>query len=265
MAGLTVLKVEASAPTTSFRYPRIQVGRLPTFDMPPPATIYGHLAGVVGEWFEPGDLEFSYRFEHSGKGLDLETIHPIERGPGKATLARRGWPHVVNVQCDTNIQKREFLIKPKLTLYLKSADEAFLKRLQRAFLGPHFAYILGRSQDLATCHSSKLVELETSGEVFFADTLVPFAWRPWVSPGTTVVLPESIDYAQGRLARQERYLQITRPVLRLCRDTDDVIARNQLPAEFPVDVTDQRMFSCTKLPRGLFFWPVRGPRGEQQQ
>lgn len=261
MAGLTVLKVVSSAQTTSFRYPRVQVGRLPTFDMPPPATIYGHLAGVLGEWFEPKDLEFGYCFEHSGKAVDLETIHPIERGSGKATLAKRGWPHRINVQCETNIQRREFLLKPRLTLYLKAGDPEILERLRESFLSPYFAYILGRSQDLAICHSASLVELERSPIAFFADTLLPFDWRPWVSPGITVLLPTVIDYERKRLAVQDRYLQVTRPPLRVFPHTDDVIARGQLPGEFLVDPEQRREFSGNPLARGIHFWPVRGPRG----
>ncbi len=261
MAGLTVLKVVSSALTTSFRYPRVQVGRLPTFDMPPPATIYGHLASVLGEWFKPEDLEFAYTFEHSGKALDLETIHPIELGSGKATLKGRGWPHVVNVQCETNIQRREFLLKPRIRLYLKSGNVDMLERLRGAFLSPYFSYLLGRSQDLATCHGATMLQLETSSDAYFSDTLVPFDWRPWVSPGTTVMLPAAIDYSRRRLAVQDRYLQVTSPPLRVCEASDDVISREKLPAEFAVDTTEPRAFSGSELPRGLCFWPVRGPSG----
>jgi CRISPR-associated protein Cas5t len=261
MAGLTVLKVVSTAFTASFRYPRVQVGRLPTFDMPPPATIYGHLAAVLGEWFQPADLEFAYTFEHAGKGVDVETIHPIERGSGRATLKNRGWAHVVNVQCETNIQRREFLLKPHLTLYLKSGVTSTLEKLQGAFLGPYFAYMLGRSQDLATCHSAAMIELALSGEAYFADTLVPFDWRPWVSPGSTVLLPAAIDYSRRRLATQDRYLQITRPPLRVFPASDDLISRENLPAEFAVDTGEARDFAGNRLPRGLHFWPMRGPSG----
>lgn len=261
MAGLTALKVVSTAATTSFRYPRVQVGRLPTFEMPPPATIYGQVAGVLGEWFEPRDLEFSYVFEHAGKGLDLETIHPIERGSGKATLAKRGWPHPVNVQCSTNIQGREFLLKPRLTLYLRSSDMGFLEQLRKAFLGPYYAYVLGRSQDLATCHSAQLLELDTSEEAFFSNTLLPMEWRPYVVPGTTVLLPAAIDYERRRLAVHERYLQVTKPALRVFDTTDDILDRGKLPERFVV--TEEAMQAGERtLRRGLHFLPVRGPRVE---
>ncbi len=87
---MRVLKVQCEAFTTSFRYPRIQAGSLRTFEMPPPATIYGHLAGVIGSWFDPEEMQFAYTFEHQGKGLDLETRQPIEAGSGRNSKAQKG-------------------------------------------------------------------------------------------------------------------------------------------------------------------------------
>ncbi|HVZ59610.1 MAG TPA: type I-B CRISPR-associated protein Cas5b [Terriglobales bacterium] len=256
---MKALKLAVAAQTASFRYPRVQVGRQPSFDMPPPATIYGHLAGVIGEWFDPEGLEFAYVFEHAGRADDLETIHPIAKGSGKATLARRGWPHAVNVQCETNIQRRQFLLKPRLTLYLKSREETKLNQFRNAFRNPYFSYILGRSQDLATCHSAEIVDLATSADAFFENTLVPFDWRPSVLPGITVLLPAAIDYSRGRLSVQERYLQITKPLLRVFPRCEDLIDREKLPSEFLVDSADTRTISGHVLARGLHFWPVRGP------
>ena len=263
MAGLTALKIRSSAMTASFRYPRVQIGKLPTFDMPPPATIYGLLASVMGEWFEPRDLRFSYVFEHSGRAVDLEVAQPIERGSGKSTLAKRGWPHPVNVQFTSNIQRREFLVHPKLMLYLTSADLSVLDAFRAAFEAPYFSYLMGRSQDLATCHSVEIVQLETAEEAFFSHTLLPFEWRPWVSPGTTVLLPAAIDYERKRMAVQERFLQITKPLLRVSQSADDILDRSRLPQEFTIDPSDQRDFGGNPLARGLYFWPVRGPRVEE--
>jgi len=249
------LRVRSEAITTSFRYPRIQVGRLPTFDMPPPATIYGHLAGVVGEWFDPGGLEFAFIFEHDGKGVDVETGQPIEKGSGKLSLKRRGWNHPVNVECDPNPQRREFLLRPKLTLYLRGED-GMLQHLREAFISPRYAYILGRSQDLATVVSAEMIELSESAEAFFSHTLLPYGWRPWVFPGRSVVLPAVIDYARGREARQQRYLQVTWPALRIYAGTRDTIRREELPAQFAVDEAQRHLFLNRSLPRGLYFHPV---------
>jgi CRISPR-associated protein Cas5t len=255
MAGLKALKVRAEAFTTSFRYPRIQAGALKTFEMPPPATIYGHLAGVIGDWFDPAGLSFAYSFEHEGKGIDLETRQPIEVGSGKNSKAKRGWNYPVNVECDPNPQPREFLFRPKMTLYLAGNDDQ-LNRFAVAFRNPYFAYILGRSQDLASCRCVRTVALEESADAFFSHTLLPYGWRPWVLPGTSVMMPEVIDYRKNREARHARYLQITKQPLRVHELTPDVLSRDRLPAVFTVDPEEIRDNLDRALPRGLHFFPV---------
>ncbi len=261
---MKVLKVISQAVTSSFRYPHVQIGKLPTFEVPPPATIYGHLAGVIGEWFDPGGLEFTYVFEHKGRAIDLETGQPIERGSGKPSLKNRGWNYPVNVECAPNPQRREFLLHPRLTLYLRGSDD-LLNPLQKAFLSPAYAYVLGRSQDLATCLEAKFVDLTESREAFFSHTILPYSWRPWVSPGTTVRLPKSIDYARQREAAFDVYLQVLWPALKLYQGSPDTIARDRLPQTFLIDTEDERDFAEKKLGRGLFFHPLQGPTAPSQQ
>lgn len=255
---MRALKVISEGVTASFRYPHVQIGKLPTFEMPPPATIYGHLAGVLGEWFDPAGLEFAYIFEHRGKGEDLETGQPIERGSGKAGLAKCGWNFPVNVECAPNPQRREFLFRPRLTLYLRG-DTELLARFQESFLHPTYAYIMGRSQDLATCLAAEMAELSESEEAFFSHTLLPFGWRQWVLPGATVHMPKAINYNRRREPTFERYLQVLWPPLKLYNDSQDTFARNQLPDRFAVDGKDLRDFIGRSLPRGLYFHPVIGP------
>lgn len=255
---MNVLKVTSESVTASFRYPHVQIGKLPTFEVPPPATIYGHLAGVLGEWFDPDGLEFAYVFEHRGRAEDLETSQPIERGSGKLTLKKSGWNYPVNVVCQPNPQRREFLFRPRLTLYLKG-DTELLARLKESFLNPAYAYIMGRSQDLATCLTAESVELSESEDAFFSHTLLPFDWRQWVLPGTTVHMPKAINYYRRREPTFERYLQVLWPPLKLYSSSQDAISRSQLPDLFVVDGNDQRDFSGKSLPRGLYFHPVIGP------
>lgn len=255
---MKALKITSEAVTASFRYPHVQIGKLPTYELPPPATIYGHLAGVLGEWFEPEGLQFAYTFEHRGRAVDVETGQPIERGPGKPTLKKRGWEFPVNVVCVPNPQRREFLIRPRLTLYLAGPD-GLLLQLRDAFLSPIYAYVLGRSQDLATCLAAEFVELSESSDAFFSHTILPYSWRPWVSPGTTVYLPKAINYYRQREPQFEVYLQVLWPALRVFPGSGDSISRNQLPAQFYVDSEEQCGFSGTLLSRGLIFHSVEGP------
>ena len=255
---MRALKVVSEAVTASFRYPHVQIGKLPTYEVPPPATIYGHIAGVLGEWFQPEGLEFAYVFEHRGRATDLETGQPLERGAGKPTLKKHGWDFPVNVVCEPNPQRREFLLRPRLTLYLRGSDDV-LARLQESFLSPFYAYILGRSQDLATCLNAAIVELGESDQAFFSHTILPYTWRPWVSPGTTVHLPKAINYYRRREPQFDVYLQVLWPALKLYPGSGDTISREHLPAKFDVDNADQREFAQTRLSRGLAFIPLSGP------
>ena len=50
---MRVLKVTLEGITTSFRYPHFMVNVQPSYRMPPPATIYGHICSALGEWVSP--------------------------------------------------------------------------------------------------------------------------------------------------------------------------------------------------------------------
>lgn len=69
---MRVLKVVAEGVTTSFRYPHFIQQVQPTFPMPPPATIYGHIASALGEWFDPTGVQFAYHFTYAAKIRELE-------------------------------------------------------------------------------------------------------------------------------------------------------------------------------------------------
>jgi hypothetical protein len=186
----------------------------------------------------------------------LETAHPIEKGSGKAGLKKRGWEFPINVECTPNPQKREFLLHPRLILYLVGEDE-ILDRLEAGFLSPAWSYILGRSQDLATVLSVERIDLVESPDAAFSGTLLPFEWRPFVLSGMTVLLPAAIDYAKSRQARQQRYLQVTWPAMGIFAGSKDTIHRDALPDKFWVDSTERVIIGNHKLMSGLVFFPVQ--------
>ncbi|MCL5290439.1 MAG: CRISPR-associated protein Cas5 [Bacillota bacterium] len=248
-----VLKVEVSALTTSFRHPFVMIGRLPSFEMPPPSTIYGHLCGVLGEWFQPGDLEFAYTFTHRGLGEDVELAQVLEipKGLGSKDKNMNNLPK--NVGGSLNPQKRQFLLKPNLKLYLRG-NHALLETLKKSFLSPHFACLLGRSQDLATCHSTEYVELVESDRAFYSHTLLPWRLRPFVTVGEPVHMPKFIDYQRLREPVFERYLQIADKPLRIFGEDaeEDIIDRSQFNSML-VDKTEQKTFLGKDLYRGVWF------------
>jgi CRISPR-associated protein Cas5t len=59
---LKAAKIVIEGPVASFRYPHFLIGRQISFDMPPPSTIYGHIASAVGEWLDAAGIKFAYNF-----------------------------------------------------------------------------------------------------------------------------------------------------------------------------------------------------------
>lgn len=166
----SVLKIEMAGSITSFRYPHFMQGKQPTYEMPPPSTIYGHICSAVGDWVDPAALEFGYHFTHSGKFIDFkEHLHftdPIQPFPFD----------------------REQLFNPRLTLYLTPVS------LLDAFRHPGFAVVLGRSQDLMSYQSVKVVELHRSQRGYFESTLLPLSMGPRLQQAViTVVMARYLD------------------------------------------------------------------------
>ena len=83
---MQVLKVVAEGLTTSFRYPHFMQQIHPTFQMPPPATIYGHICSALGEWFDPTGVEFAYHFTHRGDVKDVEHIIVLSPSGARSRL-----------------------------------------------------------------------------------------------------------------------------------------------------------------------------------
>ncbi len=111
---MRVLKVVLEGTTTSFRYPHFMLSIQPSFPLPPPATIYGHICSALGEWVAPEGLRFAYHFTVAGVGEDLEHIHVLQASGGK--LGETRLPKVL--EGDINPFNRHILLHPRLVLYL---------------------------------------------------------------------------------------------------------------------------------------------------
>lgn len=202
MRKLVVVRVMVEASVTSFRYPHFLVGRQVTYDMPPPSTIYGHIASALGELPDPHSFSFGYDFRFVSRCSDLEHQHIITAG-GQAFRVE-GTKHPMSVQATVQPHLRDFLFKPKLVLYVTRQDWI------DAFRSPAFCVILGRSQDLACISSAETVELEERDGAYFEHTLLPFSYRPLVGVGTTLLMPRWIEPAPERRAHFERYIALHR-------------------------------------------------------
>lgn len=192
---MQVLKIEAEGAVTSFRYPHFMWQTQPTFEMPPPTTIYGHICSAVGEWIEPRGLEFGYHFTFAAKFEDLEHIH----AGNPATIVPFS---------------RELLFRPRLVLYLNQPD------LLPAFRSPRYAVVLGRSQDLFTYRRIEVVTLEQRDCAYFEHTLLPSSMEARSLRGVVVLMPRYVDYHARRAPTFARYV-VLRDRVRANADEDE--------------------------------------------
>jgi len=199
---MRVTKVEIEGLTASFRYPFFVVGRQPSYEVPPPATIYGLICAAVGEWIDPGPLQFGYWFTHAGRTDDLEHAHIVSAGG--AAFAVAGVAFRTNIQGTVQPTRREFLLHPRLTLYV--AGEAFAQ----AFRSPAYSITLGRSQDLAMVSKVEIVELQQESHAYYERTILPFAWRDQPEcEGVTLIMPRFLDYARDRVPTFAQFIALT--------------------------------------------------------
>lgn len=199
---MKVAKVVIEAPVVSFRYPHFLIGRQIIYDMPPPSTIYGHIASAVGEWFDPGTVRFAYQFTFQSKGSDLEYQHIIAKPPGTrgSTFETLEEKYPVAVAGTIQPHFRDFLYDCTLILYLDPPDFA------EAFRNPVFCVNLGRSQDLARIARVEEVELRQAEGAYLEKTLLPFSMRKYLGRGVTVLMPRYIDPPPEREPVFARYI-----------------------------------------------------------
>jgi CRISPR-associated protein Cas5t len=221
---MRVLKVVAEGLTTSFRYPHFIQGVQPTFEMPPPATIYGHICSALGEWLQPEGIEFAYQFTHQGSFDDVEHIHVVTASSGK--LPGTNW--LKALEGTVNPFRRTLLFKPRLVLYINRPE------WEDAFRSPRYAVVLGRSQDLFTYSSISVLELVKAKRAYFEHTLAPYRMALQAGQGYAVLMPRFLDYNHGRAPSFARYVVLNRRVF-----SDEFWRFTDMPGEteFWVDPT----------------------------
>jgi len=195
---MKALKVVGEGITTSFRYPHFMLGIHPTFEMPPPATIYGHISSALGEWFDPEGVQFAYHFTHEGTFDDVEHIHMLAKTKTKGTLPDTDHPRVL--EGTINPFKRQMLFKPKITLYINKPEWI------SAFNSPRYPVILGRSQDLFTYTDVSTIDLKRVPQAYFEHTLAPYRMMLRMGRGYVALMPRYLDYANGREPTFARYV-----------------------------------------------------------
>lgn len=204
---MRVLKVVAEGITTSFRYPHFIQEIHPTFEMPPPATIYGHISSTLGKWFDPQGVHFAYHFTFSGKVDDIEHIHICstkpENWPNRKRMQEAGWSYPISVGGSIIPFHRQLLFQPRLTLYINRPE------WEQAFHSPCYPVVLGRSQDLFTYTNISLVELEEVPFAYFEHTLLPYSTTQYTNRGYAILMPRYLDYKNRRRPTFSRYFIAT--------------------------------------------------------
>jgi CRISPR-associated protein Cas5t len=201
---MRVLKVVAEGITTSFRYPHFMQQIHPTFPMPPPATIYGHICSALGEWFDPTGVQFAYHFTSQGTVHDMEHIIVLSPKSGRSYLPGTKIPKVLEGK--VNPFERELLFLPRLTLYINRPEWI------SAFHSPRYAVVLGRSQDLFTYTHVDVIELEQAEHAYFEHTIAPHEMALRTMRGVTLLMPRYLDYARNREPTFSRYVVISNRV-----------------------------------------------------
>lgn len=192
---MRALKIVAEGITCSFRYPHLMQQVHPSYQMPPPPTIYGHICSALGEWADPAGMQFAYHFTYQGETDDLEHIILLAASSGK--LPDTHEPKVL--EGNVNPFTRHILFRPRLVLYLNRPEWA------PRFRSPRYAVTLGRSQDLFTYSQVEVIDLERRSEAYFEHTLLPYAMALKVMRGIVATMPRYLDYANNRRPEFERY------------------------------------------------------------
>jgi CRISPR-associated protein Cas5t len=183
---MEALRVVVEGAVTSFRYPHFVQGVQPTYPMPPPATIYGHVCSALGELVPPDSFRAAVHFTAAGRFADYEHTHLIRLG-----------------EAELKPLVRELLFQPRLTLYLDRPD------WEAAFRTPRYVITLGRSQDLMRCAEVRRVTLRRAASAYLEHTLLPLTEAADITRFTAQTMPRWIT--PERVPRWGQYALLSEP------------------------------------------------------
>lgn len=218
---MRVLQVVLRGEVTSFRYPQFVQGIQPTYPLPPPSTIYGHICSTLGFRFDPSDVQFAYHFTSSTSFDDIEHTHVMTEAETRYSTVR-GSGQLRASETVMQPYRRSLLFQPSMTLYLNRPD------WYDAFRQPSGVVRLGRSQDLCSYSRVSIVDLATADEAYLAHTLLPFEMAAMVRQGVTLMMPRMIN--EQRQATWQRYVALQEKVR-----TSDLLHTTDFSPTYHVD------------------------------
>lgn len=189
--SMAALRITVEGAVTSFRHPHFVQGTQPTYEMPPPATLYGHVCSALGEQIDPAAFRIGVQFTHRGKFIDYEHTHMVGGKESGVKLAPT---------------RRELLFQPRLTLYLDRPEWAAY------FHSPRYVVTLGRSQDLMRYVAVAVVTLQRVDSAYLEQTLLPLRMAAPVEGYIARTLPRWIT-PERAVAWEQYALVNTRQVV----------------------------------------------------
>lgn len=167
---MEALRISMAGPVTSFRYPHFVHGIQPSYKMPPPATLYGHVCSALGRRIDPDSFRIAMHFTYVTSWMDYEHIHLFGNNTAKLSPF-----------------ERELLFQPRLILYVDRVDWL------DDFRWPQYMVTLGRSQDLMTYQQVEVITLEQAESGYIEHTIVPLAEASAIQFYVGVTMPRYID------------------------------------------------------------------------
>lgn len=180
---MQALRLIISGWITSFRYPHFVHGVQPSYDMPPPATLYGHVCSALGERVLPDSFRIAMHFTYRARWRDYEHTHLFSKAPKLSPF------------------ERELLFKPRLILYVDRPE--WLDHFRQ----PKYVVTLGRSQDLMCIESATVVNLQVAEQSYIEHTLLPLQDAQAVQQYSAITMPRYID--PDRVVNWQTYAQVT--------------------------------------------------------
>ncbi len=190
MIILEVVYAKFSGPTASFRIPSIISGDQLSLAVPSYSNILGMLSYAANREIKPSETRIGFRYEFSGRALDLETFYRWKRNEnGTYSYHDKG----------SSIRRREFHYDVTLEIILTNL------KLYDIIDRPYRQLSLGRSQDLLTVEKVEIIEIEPVNEGELFGTLLPLDNNDISINGYIYKLPEYFKYIKGKVRRPQSF------------------------------------------------------------
>ena len=154
----SVLEVKFSGWTATPRMPFILSGNAVCMHTPSYSLLLGIIGCCLGRIVTGNEVKIGFHYSFDSIAKDLETRQRLEFDGRKIKQHSKG----------TDAYSREFHVSPKLTIWLNRLD------WEVNFKNPIGTPSLGRSQDILTIDSVRIVEIKSVEKTELSGCMIPF-------------------------------------------------------------------------------------------